>query len=221
MTSELIRKAPVNNLRHRRKAACLAVASVSLLLAAPAVAKDKPAKAHAPAKAEAVVSGCADRVFSKVFSAFNDRALYTLAGDGGFETGAAGWERGVGASVGEESSSILLGDALGATSLELAPGATATTPAICVAKGYPSFGFATRSAERGVLRVQVLYANGKAKKAGRVKAGDAWKVTRKLSLAQGRFRTKRAGVANVQLKFTASRGTVRMDDLYVDPRFRR
>jgi hypothetical protein len=208
---------PVSRIKHLRPAACLAIASSSLVLAAPALA----AESSDDTTVKPAGSGCAERVFSKVFRAFHDRGLYTLAPDGGFEAGAEGWELGDGATVVDESSSILLGDALGAKSLELAPGASATTPAICVAKGFPSFRFATRSADRGVLRVQVLYASGKAKKAGRVKARDAWKVTRKLSLAQGRFRTKRAGVANVQLKFTASRGTVRMDDVYVDPRFRR
>jgi hypothetical protein len=71
-----------------------------------------------------------------------------------------------------------------------------------------------------VLRVQVLYANGRSKKTGRIRGGSAWKVTRKLSLAQGRFHVKRGQSANVQLKFTASRGTVHMDDVYVDPRYR-
>jgi hypothetical protein len=68
----------------------------------------------------------------------------------------------------------------------------------------------------------VLYGAGrKSKKTGRIKAAAAWKVTRKLSLAQGRFHVKRGQSANVRLKFTASRGTVLMDDVYVDPRLRR
>jgi hypothetical protein len=228
------------------KTAILAAVCGALLVAAPAMAKNhdgeppqaeghangngngngngkakddaakKPVKTD-DATAPVAVSGCPDRAFSKVFKAYRDRALYTLAGD--FEDDAAGWELSDGASVAEESSSILLGDALGTKSLALADGASAVSPAICVAKGFPSFRFVARG--EGAVRVDVLYANGKAKKAGRVKGGDAWHVSRKVSLAQGRFRVKRGQTANVQLRFTAVRGAVNVDDVYVDPRFRR
>jgi hypothetical protein len=70
--------------------------------------------------------------------------------------------------------------------------------------------------------VQVLYgASRKSKKTGRIHAASHWKVTRRLALAQGRFRIKRGASAEVRLKFVASWGTVRMDDVYVDPRLRR
>jgi hypothetical protein len=193
----------------------IAVAVVALAAAAPSAFAAKP-----PAKPTADSTGCAARAFSTVFSTYRDNALYTLAPDGDFEAGAAGWTLSDGASVVDESSSVQLAAVLGAKSLQLAPGATATTPAICVQRGFPAFRFVTKSADRGVLRVQVLYANGKSKKTGRIAARSAWRVTRKLSLAQGRFHVKAGESANVQLKFTASRGTVRMDDVYVDPRYR-
>src|SRR5215213_8142037 len=122
-------------------------------------------------------------------------------------------------TVVHESSSILLGDALGGRSLELADGASAVSPDIGVTKGFPSFRFVTRGP--GVVRVAVLYARGRVKKAGRVRAHADWRVSRKVSLAQGRFRVKRGRTANVQLRFTASGGSVRVDDVYVDPRLRR
>jgi len=213
---------------NRITTACLAVACGALLVAAPATATAKKHEGEAPeaenhgkdhAGASDSKSGCEDRDFSRIFAAFHDRSLYTLAPDGDFEAGASGWELADGASVVDESSSILLGDALGAKSLELADGASAVSPAICVAKGFPSFRFAARG--EGVVRVEVLYRAGrKAKKAGRVKGGDAWHLSRKVSLAQGRFRVKRGQTANVQLRFTASGGSVRVDDVYVDPRFR-
>jgi hypothetical protein len=228
----------MNGLKTVRPAAVAAAALASLFVAAPALAvkhegEAPEAKGHAKnnnvkddkaAGAIAPVAGspCPDRVFSTVFSAFNDRALYTLAPDGDFEAGAAGWELADGAAVVDESSSILLGAALGGKSLELADGATAVSPEICVKRGFPSFRFVKRSADGGVLRVAVLYRDGKkAKKAGRVKAGADWSVTRKVSLAQGRFRVKRGQSATVQLRFTASGGSVRVDDVYIDPRLRR
>jgi len=229
----------MNGLKNPRPAVFAAAALASLFVAAPALADkkdkgevpqaesharnhikdDKTGKSDAPA-APAAGSACPERAFSTVFSAFRDRALYTLAPDGDFEAGAVGWSLTDGAAVVDESSSIQLGAVLGATSLELAAGASAVSPEICVERGFPSFRFAARGA--GVLRVHVIYRGGRrSKKAGRVKGGKAWHVTRKVSLAQGRFRVKRGQSANVQLKFTASRGTIRMDDLYVDPRLRR
>jgi hypothetical protein len=216
----------------RLKTAFVAVACGALLVAAPATAKNHKgeapeAESHAkhtgkdaakkPVKTDAAAAGCPDRAFSKVFKAYRDRALYTLAGD--FEDDAAGWELSDGATLAAESSSILLGDALGAKSLALDEGASAVSPAICVARGFPSFRFVARG--EGVVRVDVLYAGGrKAKKAGRIKGGDAWHVSRKVSLAQGRFRVKRGQSASVQLRFTAVGGAVNVDDVYVDPRFR-
>jgi hypothetical protein len=200
----------MTRLKHLRAAGA---AALGLALFAPTALAD-----------QAAAGGCAERAFSTVFASYHDTALYSLAPDGDFEAGAAGWTLGDGAAVAGESSSIQLGDALGASSLELAPGASATTPPICVERGFPRFRFAARStgAPRGVLRVRVLYGAGrKSKKTGRIRAAAEWKVTRRLALAQGRFHLRRGQSANVQLRFTASRGTVRIDDVYVDPRLRR
>jgi hypothetical protein len=211
-------------LTHSRTFLCAAAVATTLVAVPAALATpDKPETAEKAEKPHTAASPtpCAERAFSKVFASYNDNRLYTLAPDGDFEAGAAGWTLD-GAVVADESSSILLGAALGAKSLELADGASATTPAICVERGFPGFRFATRSADRGVLRVQVLYGAGrKTKKTGRIRGGAEWKVTRKLSLAQGRFHVRRGQSASVQLKFTASGGTVRMDDVYIDPRLPR
>jgi hypothetical protein len=225
MTSQHPGRKPLKTLKTARAAACLA-ASTSLLITASALAKQPDhvppgqAKKNSDTAATPAPSSaaCPDRAFATVFSAYQDNALYTLAPAGDFEAGAAGWTLSDGAAVVDGSSSIQLGAALGAKSLQLARGASATTPAICVEHGFPSFRFVSRGA--GALRVQVRYADGRSKKTGRIRAGNAWKVTRKLSLAQGRFRVKAGESANVQLRFTASGGTVRMDDVYVDPRYR-
>ena len=166
---------------------------------------------------------CEDRVFSRVFKPWHDRALYTLAPGGDFETQAEGWTLAGPASIATESAPFLLGSELGTGSLELSAGASAISPQICVKRGFPSFRFVARSAsdEKSVLKAEVVYASGKVKRAGRLKPGAEWAPTRKLSLAQGRFKTKRRGSALIQLRFAAVAGTVRMDDVYVDPRYRR
>lgn len=195
------------------------LATVPLAAVLGALVVAAPAAAAVEKKPDPAPTACPDRAFSRVFAAFHDRARYTPAPDGDFEAGALDWTLAEGAAVVDESSSILLGDALGAHSLELADGATAVSPDICVTRGFPSFRFVTRGP--GVVRVAVLYTRGRVKKAGRVRAGADWRVSRKISLAQGRFRVKRGRTANVRLRFTASGGPVRVDDVYVDPRFRR
>jgi hypothetical protein len=165
---------------------------------------------------------CEERAFARVFKPWNDRALYTLAPGGDFETAAEGWTL-EGATLAADSSTFELGAALGASSLELPAGATAVSPAICVERGFPSFRLVARSVstEHAVVKVSVVYADGRTKKTGRLKPAAAWAVTRKLSLKQGRFRIRRGDSALVQLRFAVTAGTARIDDVYVDPRFSR
>jgi hypothetical protein len=230
---------PILHLDPARLASCLAVVTAAIALMAPvADAADKKAEkvknaekvgtveieggSLAPEKS-ADAAPCADRTFAKVFSAWHDNALYTLAGGGDFETQADGWTLEGAASIAADSPPFLLGTELGVSSLELAAGGTAVSPPICVARGFKSFRFAARSvsADRGALRVQVLYASGKKKSPRRVRPGAEWAPTRKLSLSQGLFHVRRRASTEIQLRFTASTGTVRIDDVYVDPFLRR
>jgi hypothetical protein len=209
----------------------LAVAIASLVVAAPA--SGRPDGAGDPGagtkKAGKKPSGrkdvirkapCEERTFARVFKPWHDRRLYTLAPGGDFETQAEGWTL-EGASPAADSSPFVLGAALGASSLELPAGATALSPPVCVERGFPSFRLAARtvSAEQAVVKVGVVYADGRVKKTGVLKPAADWAVTRKLSLAQGRFRVRRGESALVQLRFAVTAGTARVDDVYVDPRF--
>jgi hypothetical protein len=204
-----------------RLARCLATATAVVAVMAPvAHAGDKKA---GKVGAVAPATSCPDRTFAAVFGAWHDRALYTLADGGDFETGAAGWTLAGPASLALDSPPFLVGAALGASSLELAAGASAISPPICVRRGFPSFRFVARSvsADQGVVRVQVLYAGSKPKFTGRIRPGAAWAPTRKLSLAQGRFRVRRDASTVIRLRFAAITGIVRLDDVFVDPRYNR
>lgn len=195
-----------------------------LALAAPAASArkgDRPPKDRGPAAEKPASGGCEDRVFARVFEPWHDRALYTLAPGGDFETAAAGWTLSGPATIAADSPPFLLGPALGVGSLELAAGAVAVSPPICVKRGFPTFRFVARSPGGGVLRVDVVYESGRVKKTGRLKPGAEWAPTHKLSLAQGRFGVTRRSSAQIRLRFVATAGTVRMDDVYVDPRYNR
>jgi hypothetical protein len=182
--------------------------------------ESKPEKARADRGDVVTKARCEARTFARVFKPWNDGRLYTQAPGGDFETAAEGWTL-ADATVVADSSPFLLGAALGASSLELPAGATALSPPICVERGFPSFRLVARtvSAERAVVKVGVVYADGRVKRAGRLKPATDWAVTRKLALAQGRFRVRRGESALVQLRFAVTSGTARLDDVYVDPRF--
>jgi hypothetical protein len=76
------------------------------------------------------------------------------------------------------------------------------------------------------LRVTVLYLNGKGKKrsrvAGKLRAGETWKPTKKLAIALGRARGKRRATGDIAFRFTpVGAADWQIDDVYVDPRSRR
>jgi hypothetical protein len=210
-------------LKRSRLGLAFAMVAALLAVAAPVAWAGKPEKAEKTedtGKKKAVtVVPCEERVFSRVFKPWHDRAHYTLAPGGDFETLAEGWTL-EGAALAADSSPFLLGTALGGSSLELPAGASALSPPICVERGFPSFRLLARSvsADRAVVKVQVVYADGRHKRTGRVKPAADWAPTRKLSLAQGRFKARRGGSAQVQLRFAVTAGTARIDDVYVDPR---
>jgi hypothetical protein len=179
------------------------------------------AAAEKPKKKPIAKPACEERELARVFAPWHDRRLYTLAPGGDFETQAEGWTLEGPAAVVADSSPFLLGEALGVGALELGAGGSAVSPPICVERGFPSFRFLARSADEGALKVQVLYDRGKPKTAGRLKPGAEWAPARKFSLAQGRFKAKRGASATVRLRFAVTAGTVRVDDVHVDPRYNR
>lgn len=86
--------------------------------------------AAAPAGA-AVLNGCPDQDMSRPFLRWLDPVSYTLAPNGGFESGAQGWQLRGGAAVVSGNESFDLSGA-GRYSLYLPSGSSATSPAMCV-----------------------------------------------------------------------------------------
>ena len=163
------------------------------------------------------------RVHARSSARFGDSALYTLAPDGGFEAGAAGWTRSAGATVVGESSTIKLGPASGTKSLQLAAGASATSPAICVERGFSGFRFVARSAgaaQGAGERRGRCTPRARSRAAGAIKTTAVWGATRSVKLVEGQFKVKAGESTTLRLKFTASGGPVRIDDVYIDPRLR-
>jgi hypothetical protein len=192
--------------------ALLVVAAFAAI--APAASAEQQAVLPAADVREAA---CETDSLSRVFAPWEDRALYTLAPGGDFETAAAGWALD-GAALVADSSPFLLGAALGTGSVELGAGASALSPPICVETGFPTFRFMARSLDddAGALTVELVHPDGEAQPVGQVMPDGEWAPTRKVSLAQGR-----AASGSVRLLFAVAAGTVRVDDVYIDPRYHR
>lgn len=183
--------------------------------------------------APSALAACPAQTFSTTFSAFNDSSLYTLAPNGDFEAGATGWTLTTGATLVADNPHLIGAQAGDTTSLQLTGSGSATTPPICVSSGYPtSRMFANTlvhsSLSGSTLQVEVLYTDatrgGQAvKKLGSVPDEYGWDAARKMSLAQGQLNIKpdSSGNTYIRYRFTPLDGTTwRIDDLYVDPRYR-
>ena len=183
---------------------------------APAASAAQPA--DLPAADDVLDAECETGSLSRVFAPWEDRALYTLAPGGDFETTVEGWTLDGAALVAGDSSPFLLGAALGTGSVELGAGASALSPPICVETGFPTFRFMARSLEdaAGELTVELVHSDGETQPVGQVLPGAEWAPTRRVSLAQGR-----SASGPVQLRFAVVAGTVRVDDVYIDPRYHR
>jgi hypothetical protein len=183
--------------------------------------------------APSAFASCPTRSFDTVFSSWKDTALYTLAPNGDFEEGGTGWTFAGAARLVSDNPNRIVYQAGDTTSLELADGASATSPPICVSSGYPTVRMFANTVRRSslsgsTLQVEVLYTDatrgGQAiKKLGTAPDEKSWDAARKMSVAQGQLNIMpdSNGSTYVRFRFTPLYGTTwRIDDLYVDPRFR-
>jgi len=203
----------------RALAALAAVASVgALAVAAP----------QAPA-AQADATACGQE-FGQPFLPWNDKDHYTLAEGGDFETGGAGWTFTGDARIVEDGLDQRGGGA-DRHALHLDAGGAATTPPVCVTDAHRTIRFFHRLEDRGgqtgdQLRVEMIYRNnGGREKVVRVAdltpSASAWGPSRILKLDTSKFYTDLSDpTAIVQFRLTARYGSVRVDDVFVDPRLR-
>src|SRR5918996_1611739 len=104
---------------------------------------------------------CEGQVLEQPFERWNDRANYTLVGDGDLTGGAAGWELdGADLVADNEPWYVHGGDTPRA--LRLRAGDSATTPPLCVSLAHPTMRFFLRNGGGllGALTVDVVMSNG-------------------------------------------------------------
>jgi hypothetical protein len=159
---------------------------------------------------------------SQVFLRFADVAFYYRAPGGDAES-QRDWllEGGAGIVPGNEP----FGVTKGTRSLALPRGSRATTGSICVGVDSPTVRFLVRDPgiRAAALRVEVLWLGALGERRvltiGRIASMRAgWRpVLPLLAVANLSALASADGTRAIQLRFTAERGTWRVDGLYVDP----
>jgi hypothetical protein len=168
-------------------------------------------------------ANCNDYTYSQVFLPWADPANYTLAPGGSFETNNAKWSL-IGASrVTSDNESFNVGDANDHSSLLIANGGTAISPAMCVGLGQPTARVFFKQVDGSTLaglRVDVLFddvtGETHAQYIGMLGARSAWTVSPQMAIVANLLPLLDVGTP-VAFRFTALAGSFAIDDLYVDP----
>lgn len=181
-----------------------------------------------PAANAGLISGLGGAVLpscgatSQPFSQFGDQSDYCALANNGFESGSAAWTLSAGASIVSGNEPWYVAGP-GSHALDLAPGATATSPAVPISLLDPYFRMFARSAgANGSLRVQIVFHGLTGNLTGLLNVGEFapgdypdWSpsqlVPSLLALP--------LGTTSAQMVVTseASSGHWQIDDVYVDP----
>jgi len=179
----------------------------------------------APAQAALIATGaCNEAGLSEPFQQWGDHNSYELLPGGDFEGSPSGWTLSGGAQRVAGSEPYGATGSVGAYSLALPTGASATSPFTCVNASYPSFRFFARNdGLASTVLVQLVYKTvlgSLVAPIGAVALSGEWQPTLPMltgSIAGG---VLSGGTGEVALRFTALTGSSRIDDVYVDPHMR-
>jgi hypothetical protein len=165
---------------------------------------------------------CGDYTASQVFLPWADVANYTLAPGGDFENGNYGWT-GDATRVTTDNEPFNIGSASDHSSLSIASGGVATSPALCVGLGEPDarvFFKQTSGSSFAGLRVEALfddaYGNTHSVSMGVLGGSRAWTLSPQMMIVANLLPLLDNGTP-VAFRFSAIGGTFQIDDLYVDP----
>lgn len=205
-----------NRLRTTVIAASLAV--VSLAAAAPSASAGLLV-ASAP--------DCTPKPTTQPFKPWGDSTPYNLAPGGSFEGGAGGWSLAGGASIVTDNEPWKVAGSTHTRSLRLPPGATATSPVICVGLEHPSLRFFAKNnrALLSTMTVEVIIETSLGLKAavpiGLLLPNGQWKPSPKILMVANLLPLLPGQHTPVQFRLrSVLLGTWSVDDFYVDPRHR-
>jgi hypothetical protein len=167
-------------------------------------------------------TGCPAQPVSQPFTPWMDPGWYTFLPDGGFEAGGAGWTVGAPASVVAGNEPYHVHAAGDARSLQLPAGASAVSPAVCIAAAHPAVRFFVRNTGSlaSQLTVDVLFAGPdgtpQSLRIGRLTATASWRPSPVLPIGVNLLSP--LGTQQIRLRFGAGQsGSWSVDDVYLDP----
>jgi hypothetical protein len=165
---------------------------------------------------------CSVAPLSQPFLPWGDTATYSEVPGGDFEGSLAGWTLQGGAAQVTGSEQFGVTGSVGSSSLQLSQGAVAVAPAACVNVPHPTARLFVRSSSAGAqLRVAAVYKIGQ--RVIRIPAGPPvdpgadWQPTQPLKIHPVVVQALLGGTALITLQFTATNGTVQIDDVFIDP----
>ena len=152
------------------------------------------------------------------FRAWSDYAQYAEVPDGGFEAGASGWKLAGGAKVVAGNEPFYLRSAGDRWSLSMPAGSTATSPPMCISLLSSKMRFVA-GGSKGSVKVQVLYRGLLSSvlgvfDGGTVTSNGTWAPSPEISMLGGVLPLL---TQSVQFRLVATSGSVRVDDVYLDP----
>jgi hypothetical protein len=179
----------------------------------------------ASAQAALIATGaCNEAPLSQPFVRWDDLNSYEMVAGGDFESTVSGWTLSGGAQRVPGSEPYGASGSVGAYSLALPAGASATSTFTCVNASYPSFRFFARNnGLASTVLVQVVYRTplgSLSVPVGVVSLSGAWQPSLPMltgSIAGGVLSD---GTGEVALRFTALIGPSRIDDVFIDPHMR-
>jgi hypothetical protein len=183
-----------------------------------------------PAAAEATTaSTCPETTLSQPFlTNWKDAGYYSLVAGGSFEAGETAWTLSGGAKAASGSETFAVTGKPGKSSLDLLSGATAASPLTCVEPTDRTFRFFDRyEGSAATLTVKVVYESSTGSSKTSVTISKTLSVSNSGWAPSPIFETGvppssmvTGGVSHVLISFTATKGTARIDDVYLDPHMR-
>ena len=170
-----------------------------------------------PARAGLGIS-CPDPL-AQPFAPWGDSASYAFVPDGGFESGAAGWDLSGAASVVADNEPFFVHGNGDDASLRLPAGSSATTPRMCIQLLSSKMRFFVGGPAGSKVKVQVIYRGLLSSvlgifDGGTVSSNGTWTPSPGISMLGGFIPLL---TRSVQFRFVTTAGTAQIDDVYLDP----
>jgi hypothetical protein len=211
----------LSQVRAARKSAGSLVVLAGTLAGLGLVSAALPVAAQAAAAAT-----CPEATLVQPFLKWEDSGYYSLIAGGSFEAGEPAWTLSGGAKVASGSETFAVTGKLGKSSLGLPQGASAQSQVICVEPNDRTFRFFARAeGTSATVTVKVVYENSaKNKSVTLTRSGtvsSSWAPSPILETGVPASSMVSGGVADLSITVTATKGTARIDDVYLDPRMKR